>query len=82
MSDNYLKELFIDEVKGALNQGGGGSGGVSSWNDLTDKPFDVIDGVTILDTTHIVLDSSNSEGPFLRNPFFIDLVIGETYIVT
>lgn len=24
MSDNYLKDLFIDEVKGSLNKGGGG----------------------------------------------------------
>ena len=54
MSDNYLKELFIDEVKGALNQGGGGSGsgGVSSWNDLTDKPFGEVKTQLIFEVSH------------------------------
>ena len=41
---SYSKDLFIDEAKAALSSKfggnlGNGSGGVSSWNDLTDKPF-------------------------------------------
>ena len=44
MSSSYLKDSFIDNVKNSLNknQDGsnpGGCSGVSSWNDLTDKPF-------------------------------------------
>lgn len=60
MSD-YLKELFIDEVKGCLNGRGGGSDGFSPSVVITDidgghrvtitdstgeKSFDVLDGAT------------------------------------
>ena len=59
MSDNYLKELFIDEVKGCLTAKGGGTDGVSPTVAVTDiegghrvtvtdvagaKSFDVMDG--------------------------------------
>lgn len=58
MSDNYLQDLFIDDVKGCLNSGGGGAG-VSPTVGITDidgghrvtitdaegeKTFDVMDG--------------------------------------
>lgn len=62
MSDNYLKDLFIDDVKGCLNGGGGGgTDGVSPTVAVTDiegghrvtvtdatgaKSFDVMDGPT------------------------------------
>lgn len=36
-NNNWFKELFIDQAKPALNRRSGG--GVSSWNDLTDRPF-------------------------------------------
>lgn len=60
MSD-FLKELFIDEVKNL----GRGSGGVSSWNDLTDKPFDERFEESIIDlneyiTEWSVADQTNS----------------------
>ena len=35
MSDNYLKELFIDEVKGALNRRGGGSSDIVTMKNVT-----------------------------------------------
>lgn len=60
MSDNYLKDLFIDDVKGCLKGGGGGgTDGVSPTVAVTDiegghrvtvtdatgaKSFDVMDG--------------------------------------
>lgn len=58
---DYLKELFIDEVKGCLSAGGGGADGVSPTVSVTDidgghrvsiidstgeKSFDVMDGAT------------------------------------
>ena len=39
MNNNYLYEGFIEQVKGSLNTGGGSGGGVTSWNDLEDRPF-------------------------------------------
>ena len=36
MSDNFLKDLFIDDVKGCINQTG--KGGTKNYNDLENKP--------------------------------------------
>ena len=37
---DWFNDLFIEEAKAALSRPAGNStGGVSSWNDLTDKPF-------------------------------------------
>lgn len=62
MSDNYLKDLFIDEVKGALKgSGGSGTDGVSPTIEVSEiegghrvtvtdvagpKTFDIMDGAT------------------------------------
>lgn len=100
MNENYLKDLFIDEVKGSLKGGSGGStgaglpsggtdgqvltrdsngkavwkdipagdGGVTSWNDLGDKPFGEEFGVkTIYEST---FDTTNSNE---ENEIFVEL---------
>lgn len=47
------KEMFLDAV--AKNGGGGGTGGVTSWNDLEDKPFGytVNDKYELLNETYL-----------------------------
>lgn len=56
-----------------------GSGGVSSWNDLTDKPFGEVEkeGYIIPETTAIL---SNGEGYLAERPAAL-WVSGQTYIV-
>lgn len=43
MNTNWFEDLFIEEAKAAIenrgNSSGDSSGGVTSWNDLQDKPF-------------------------------------------
>lgn len=65
------------------NMGGGGSGGVSSWNDLTDKPFD--DNVTTIFDG--VLQDTQSSDTWMGEPSAEDtsdaaLVVGQTYTYT
>lgn len=57
--------------------GGSGGGGVSSWNDLTDKPF-YSENVTLVDTT-LEIDPDMGQG-FLFAP--IGLVAGQEYTIT
>lgn len=91
MNENYLKDLFIDEVKGSLKGGSGGStgaalpsggtdgqvltrdsngkavwkdipaggGGVTSWNDLTDRPFYESEGLVLLYNNTITMSDDN-----------------------
>ena len=57
--------------------GGGGSGGVTSWNDLTDRPFGEEQGlVEVLPEITVALDGGNG---FLAT--IPPLVIGENYTV-
>lgn len=67
----------------ALESGGVGGGGVSSWNDLTDKPFD--DNVTTIFDG--VLQDTQSGDTWMGEPSAEDtsdaaLVVGQTYTYT
>lgn len=57
--------------------GGGGSGGVSSWNDLTDKPFGESENAVLLPPTQFVYDGSS----FFVTPGYIEFIPGKTYTV-
>lgn len=67
------KEILLKKIA----ESGGGGGGVSSWNDLTDKPFGekTEELVTILEETEVTEENAQSLP-------LIDLVAGEKYIVT
>ncbi len=53
----------IEDVYGGSGSGGGNSGGVSSYNDLTDRPFDVTkDYVTLFEETVTVEEQSGVYG--------------------
>ena len=58
-----------------LALGGSGSGGVSSWNDLTDKPFDIVE--LLPDTQFVYVDSM---GLFMAQTDF-QFVAGKTYTI-
>ncbi len=73
----------LEERIAALEQGGsdgaGGSGGVSSWNDLTDKPF----GETQLEVELIPEGGlTNVDGQWAASPAPIMPIDGQTYTVT
>lgn len=66
-----------EEAKKAAESGGGG--GVSSWNDLTDKPFGTeIGEVAILPETAIEFDPESGEGAIAD---VLPVVTGNTYTV-
>ena len=66
----------IAEQAAALVPGGGG--GVSSWNDLTDKPFGEDDNAVLLPPTQFAYDSAFG---LFAVPGYIDFMIGKTYTV-
>lgn len=57
----------------------GGSGGVTSWNDLTDKPFGESENAVLLPPTAFV--SGLMEGALVALGVVIELVEGKTYTV-
>lgn len=71
--EGYLADSI--KVKGENVIGGTGGGGVSSWNDLTDKPFDIVELMT---ETQFVYNESF--GAFVAQTDF-ELVAGRTYII-
>lgn len=56
---------------------GSDSGGVSSWNDLTDKPFGERENAVLLPPTQFVYDGSS----FFVTPGYIEFIPGKTYTV-
>lgn len=56
----------------------GTGGGVSSWNDLTDKPFGESDNAVLLPKTQFAYDSTFG---LFAVPGYIDFVVGKTYTV-
>lgn len=62
----------------AFGGGSGGGGGVSSWNDLTDKPFGESENAVLLPKTELVY--VEAEGFFIT-PGYIEFVLGKTYTV-
>lgn len=75
------------KIKTLLNSGGGSGGGVSSWNDLTDKPFSykLIEDTTLvenqsLSTATIVNPDSNIYVAELNYPLF-NIEEGKTYTI-
>lgn len=78
-------KIFYDKIVAMINNGGT-SGGVSSWNDLTDKPFyeDEVIKTIIGETTYVIPYSMNSG--LYEKTFDTDLTEypfneGEKYIV-
>lgn len=67
---NLATEEYVDSKAG--------SGGVSSWNDLTDKPFGEPEIVELLPKTQFVYESSAG---FFVTPGVIDFQLGKPYIV-
>lgn len=57
---------------------GSGNGGVSSWNDLTDKPFGESENAVLLPPTQFAYDSAFG---LFAIPGYIDFVLGKTYTV-
>ena len=57
-----------------------GSGGVTSWNDLTDKPFGTVEKEGYILPETDLLDIADVE-LFLLNPLAGSPILGETYIV-
>ena len=73
----------LDSLQNQVDNMGGGSGGVSSWDDLTDKPFD--DNVTTIFDG--VLQDTQSGDTWMGEPSAEDtsdaaLVVGQTYTYT
>lgn len=82
MTSDWFEELFIDEAKAALDShsGTGGGGGVSSWNDLKDKPFDERGSFLVEETTIEVPE--DEYGVYAVGVISVELKVGETYKVT
>ena len=84
MDSNYLKDLFIDEAKAALNNRGGGSSGPVSWNDLEDKPFESeYQRATLIDSVAVEIPD-NGFGATVDSTSvanFPKLIDGEMYTV-
>ena len=77
----YTMEGYLADgikVKGENVVGGGTGGGVSSWNDLTDKPFGESDNAVLLPPTQFAYDSTFG---LFAVPGYIDFVVGKTYTV-
>lgn len=55
---------YVDEKVAAIGDGSGGSGngGVSSWNDLTDKPFYEEEGVATIMAEQDITEFANNQG--------------------
>lgn len=56
---------------------GSEGGGVSSWNDLTDKPFGESENAVLLPPTELFFDGST----FFVTPGYIEFIPGKTYTV-
>ena len=77
----YTMEGYLADgikVKGENVVGGGSGGGVSSWNDLTDKPFGESDNAVLLPPTQFAYDSAFG---LFAVPGYIDFMVGKTYTV-
>lgn len=69
----------ITRMEKFLKQYGGGSGGVTSWNDLTDKPFG--ETTTVKEVLAECQPEMGDEGAFVIDSGAPVLTAGETYIV-
>lgn len=70
----------ITRMEKFLKQYGGGSGGVTSWNDLTDKPFGEV--TTVKEVLAECQPEFNSDGGAFVLASAPDIVVGKTYIVS
>ena len=59
-----------------------GSGGVSSWNDLTDKPFDYIKTSTLLEKNVTLAAPDGAPFAFAEMTDVVSLEVGKTYTVS
>lgn len=73
------KEKLLKKIAETGGSGGGG-GGVSSWNDLTDKPFgEETEGiVTVLDRTFLTFNKDNQ---YIATIDPVELIVGKSYEV-
>jgi hypothetical protein len=61
---------------------GSGSGGASSWNDLTDKPFDYIKTSTLLEKNVTLVVEDGVPFAFAETADVVSLEVGKTYAVS
>ena len=63
----------ITRMEKFLKEFGGSGGGVSSWNDLTDKPFyEEASTVEVLAETALIVDADLAEGFIFTNPITLE----------
>lgn len=74
---DYAKKDELKTINGQSIVGSGnievGGGGVSSWNDLTDKPFgEETSTVEVLAETALIVDTDLAEGFIFKNPITLE----------
>jgi hypothetical protein len=72
MIEAWMRNMYVPGVAA------GGSGGVTSWNDLTDKPFGENENAVLLPVTQFFYDESADA---FAAPGYIKFVVGKTYTV-
>ena len=68
------EEMFLQKI----SENGGGTGGVTSWNDLKDRPFGESDNAVLLPNTQFAYESTFE---VFAVPGYIDFLVGKTYTV-
>lgn len=76
MIEAWMRNLY---VPGMVAVAGSNPGGVTSWNDLTDKPFGESDNAVVLQETQFV--SGIMDGALATMASGVELVEGKTYTV-
>ncbi len=78
MIESWMRNMYTTGAP-AVSGGSGGSGGVTSWNDLPDRPFGESENAVLLPETEFV--GGLMEGALVAMGSVVEFVEGETYTV-